>query len=124
MATEINTLFKIIAVLENSEEFKRVLIKRGGACKRHVDSGYCRCEKKEMCNIALAEGLQEDPALVLRKWRRILFYLEEVGLITTRKEKAPANSPRRYIKLSKDWIAAIEKAIEQEKEKLKEKWEP
>lgn len=123
MATEITTFFRIIAVLENAEEFKTLLLKQEGACKRHQDSGYCNCGEKEMCNIALAEAMQEDPALVLRKWRRMLFYLEETGIITTREEKAPANRPRRYIGLSQDWKAALERAINKEYEKLKEKWE-
>jgi len=76
-----------------------------------------------MCNIALAEAMQEDPALVLRKWRRMLFYLEKAGLITTREEKAPANRPRRYIKLADNWQAAIETAVNSEYKKLKRKWE-
>ena len=123
MATEITTFFRIIAVLENAEEFKQILLEKGGACKRHQDSGYCNCGEKETCNIALAEALQEDPSLVLRKWRRLLFYLEEAGLITTREEKAPKNRPRRYIALSSDWKGALERAINKEYEKLKEKWE-
>ena len=124
MATEVNTLFKIITVLENSEDFKTILLKQGGACKRHQDSGYCNCGEKEMCNIALAEAMQEDPSLVLKKWRRLLFYLEKSGLITTREEKAPKNRPRRYVALSQDWKVALERAINKECEKLKEKWEP
>ncbi|GAB6136801.1 hypothetical protein [Thermococcus prieurii] len=124
MATEITTLFRLIAVLDNAEEFKRILEENGGACARHRDSGYCRCEEKEMCNIALAEVLGQDPALVKRKWERLLFYLEETGIIKTRKEKAPANRPRRYIKLSDDWMSALEKVIHQEYLNIKEKWEP
>ena len=124
MATEITTLFKIIAVLDNAEEFKQLLKENGGACARHEESGYCRCREKEMCNIALAEVLWEDPATVKRKWERLLFYLEEVGMIKTRKEKAPANRPRRYIKLSDDWKVALEQAINREYINIKEKWEP
>ena len=122
MASEITTLFKLIAVLDNAEEFKRILKENGGACARHEESGYCKCGEKEMCNIALAEALWEDPGLVKKKWERLLFYLEEVGMIKTRKEKAPANRPRRYIKLSDDWKAALEKAINAEYKKIKEKW--
>lgn len=123
MASEITTLFKLIAVLDNAEEFKRILEENGGACARHKDSGYCMCREKEMCNIALAEVLWEDPALVKRKWERLLFYLEEVGMIKTRKEKAPANRPRRYIKLSDDWRGTLEQAIHNEYLQIKEKWE-
>jgi len=123
MATEVTTFFRIIAVLENAEEFKQILLNRGGACKRHIESGYCNCGEKEMCNIALAEAMQESPEVVLRKWRRLLFYLQESGIITTREEKAPANRPRRYIALSSDWKAALERTIDKEHEKLKEKWE-
>ena len=124
MASEITTLFRIIAVLDNAEEFKQILKENGGACARHKDSGYCKCTEKEMCNIALAEALWEDPGLVKKKWERLLLYLEEVGMIKTRKEKAPANRPRRYIKLSKDWRAALEEAINREYLQIKEKWEP
>ena len=124
VASDITTLFKLIAVLDNAEEFKRILKENGGACARHEESGYCMCREKEMCNIALAEALWEDPGLVKKKWERLLFYLEEVGLIKTRKEKAPANRPRRYIKLSKDWRAALETAINREYLRIKEKWEP
>ena len=124
MASEITTLFKLIAVLDNAEEFKNILRENGGACARHEESGYCKCTEKEMCNIALAEALWQDPALVKKKWERLLSYLEEVGLIKTRKEKAPANRPRRYIKLSDDWKAALEQAVHKEYLKIKEKWEP
>ena len=124
MASEITTLFKLIAVLDNAGEFKNILRENEGACARHEESGYCRCGEKEMCNIALAEALWEDPALVKKKWERLLFYLEEVGLIKTRKEKAPANRPRRYIKLTDDWGTALEQAIHKEYLEIKEKWEP
>jgi len=114
MSVELRTLFKLIAVLEHSEEFKKVLF----ACERHFESGYCKCGPMEMCNIALAEAMKEDPTLVLRKWRRVFTYLEEVGIIKTRKLEAPANRPRRYIKLSENWMEALRTAIDKEYEKL------
>jgi len=114
MNVELRTLFKLIAVLEHSEEFKRVLF----ACERHFESGYCKCGPMEMCNLALAEAMREDPSAVLRKWKRVFTYLEDVGIIKTRKLEAPANRPRRYIKLSENWMDALRAAINKEYKKL------
>jgi len=114
VSVDLRTLLKLIAVLEHSEEFKMIL----SSCKRHFESGYCECGFMEMCNIALAEAMREDPSLVLRKWKRVFICLEDVGIIKTRKVEAPANRPRRYIKLSENWMVALRTAIDKEYEKL------
>ena len=44
--------------------------------------------------------------------------MEDVGIIKTRKVEAPANRPRRYIKLSENWMVALRTAIDKEYEKL------
>jgi len=107
---EVKTFVQFLAVLENAEEFKEALRKLGLACKRHED--YCKCEEREMCNIAIAELLGESPSATLRKWQRLLLYLEKTGLIETRTVDNPANRPRRLIKLSQDWKSALDIAIQ------------
>jgi len=114
--TEVKTFVQFLTVLENAEEFKRMLRKLGLACKRHED--YCKCEEREMYNIAIAELLGESPSATLRKWQRLLFYLEKTGLIETRKVDNPANRPRRLIKLSQGWKSALDMAIQTEFEAL------
>ena len=113
---EVKTFVQFLAVLENAEEFKEALRKLGLSCKRHED--YCKCEEREMCNIAIAELLSENPSATLRKWRRMIFYLEETRLIETRTVDNPANRPRRLIKLSQDWKSALDIAVQTEFEAL------
>jgi hypothetical protein len=114
--TEVKTFVQFLAVLENAEKFKRMLRKLGLACKRYED--YCKCKERKMCNIAIAELLSESPSATLRKWRRMIFYLEKTRLIETRTVDNPANRPRRLIKLSQDWKSALDMAIQTEFEAL------
>jgi len=121
MRVGFTTALRILVALDNAEEVKNFLHKIGGSCDVHKD--YCQCREGQLCNLALAEFLQENKATVLRQWRTILWDLEELEIISTEKVENPNNRPRRLIWLNEPLESALSQLIEKTKADVWEKWE-
>ena len=98
---DINTVFKMIAVLKHVDEFKKMCRGRYNTNKHD----WCSCGLRELCQIRLTEILGHKSKANVYLFSLHAELLDRCNVIHIRKSNAPPGKPGKFYELDPEWEA-------------------
>ena len=119
---DINTVFKVIAVLKHVDEFKRMCRGRYNTNKHD----WCSCGLRELCQIRLTEILGHKSKANVYLFSLHAELLDEYNVVHIRKANTPPGKPGKFYELNPEWeanfITMVKALINQEEARIMKKF--